>query len=509
MVGRSFIGPYILSFIIAEFVLVMQFLWKYIDDIMGKGIGFFEIMELVLYFAGTIIPKAIPISILLSSVFVFGNMAEKFELTSLKSSGIPLTRILRMGMIFAIGTAFFSLFAANVIVPKANYQFFSRFDVIKKQKPTYTLEEKVFNKDFTGYNIYFKEKDPDGKTVYNVMIYDELNSSNYRDFNIVIAQKGIMSTSADGNYFIMNLFDGEQYRKSKQKKSLQNQEENMPFIRTKYKTYEKVFPLAEFDIDNGIFYPQRRKYDFMNTLQLFSAIDSVDREIVIKTKENVNNFEGILHSENLATEKTEKEKESEEMEALASTVKKKDNVPSENARKALIMARPKQKPESEWGSTLLSTFEENNQKSLIANTIVLVKQKKDQLLNNHSRIREKDRRKQAITLVLHKMYSWAFICIIFLFIGAPFGSIIRKGGFGYPLLMAIIFFMIFIILSIIGEKLHQSQALGPIVGAWLPCLILAPVAVYLTIKALNDEKLVNVGLISNIVNKLRPYSSSS
>jgi len=495
MVGLNFIAPYVLSFLIAEFVLVMIFLWKYIDDITGKGIGFFEIMELVFYFSGTIVPQAIPIAILLSSVFVFGNMSEKFELTSIKSAGISLLRVMRMGLYLAIFTASFSLFSSNYLVPKANYEFFSRFDIIKRQKPALTLEEKIFNKDFTGYNIYIKNKHKDGKNVEGIMIYDEVHPS-YKSFNIVTAQRGVMSSSQDGKYFVMNLEDGEQYRQTKENKKPGNNSQPYPFIRTKFKHWEKIFPMSEFDVDNKIFYAQRRKYDLMNTFQLLGSIDSMDQVIESKTLDNYNHFSGFFKNHLKAKANAKKSKAKEE---LAATIEsKKSRTPEQKKGSSEIMMKNVMvQPDSLSDATdMLSSFAIEDRLTLISGAMTAVSQRKDHHNNSGMRVKEKKRARERINLVLHQMYSKAMICIIFLFIGAPLGSIIRKGGYGYPLLSAILIFMFFIILGIIGDKLQRAQTLNAIIGAWLPCIVLFPAAAYLTYKAMDDQKLVETNWLS-------------
>lgn len=512
MVGMNFIGPYVMSFLIAEFVLVMIFLWKYIDDITGKGISFLEIMELVFFFAGTIIPKAIPIAILLSSVFVFGNMSEKFELTSLKTAGISLVRVMRTGFVLAIFTAGFSLFSSNYLVPKANYEFFSRFDVIKKQKPALMLEEKIFNKDFTGYNIYIKNKSKDGRNVEGVIIYDELHST-YNSFSIVTAQKGVMSSSEDGKYFIMNLEDGEQYRQTKERKKPSDNKTPYPFIRTQFKQWEKVFPMSEFDVDNKVFYAQRRKYDLMNTFQLFGSIDSMNTVIDKRRVENYNDFSGLLLKRlEQKNRRNEDEAPSDKINNILSTknksvkakaVEKKSNSKLKGAALATAMKNILYQDEEKIAdaSGMLETFKREDHMTLVSGALTMATQRKDHHINNGLRVDEKTRARERIRLVLHKMYCWAMICIVFLFIGAPLGSIIRKGGYGYPLLAAILLFMLFIILDIIGDKLQRAQTLNAIVGAWLPCIVLVPLAIYLTIKALDDQKLVEMNWLTNIKSK--------
>ena len=153
LILKDFIPPYIMAFLVTEFVLVMQFLWKYIDEIIGKGVSLGILLELIFYWSVRIIPEAVPVSILIASVMVFGNLAEKYELSSMKSAGISLTRIMGMGIFIAVMTSMFSLFASNYMKPRANYKFIYRYNAIKRAKPALSIEEGVFNKDFR--NIYY------------------------------------------------------------------------------------------------------------------------------------------------------------------------------------------------------------------------------------------------------------------------------------------------------------------------------------------------------------------
>ena len=482
LIGISFIGPYILSFVIAEFVLVMQFLWKYIDDITGKGISLLEILELVFYFSMTIVPKAIPITILLSSVFVFGNLSERFELTSMKSAGISLNRIMRMGMILAFFTTLFSIFASNVLVPEANYAFFSRFDAIRIQKPALSLEAKMFNEDFRGYKIYIDKKWKDEKTVEGILIYDH-TSTDLSVANIISAAKGRLETTEDGKYFIMQLYDGYQYRELRETINPENmiQEKEFPFVRTSFKSWRKVFDMSEFDFTNRTVNMARRSTEIMNTPQLLAAIDSTDVEILNTVEQVGNNYNNIIHHKNLdklaaldsikiKTEEEEKIARIKEVQRIRGLVQ----LPIENLKDLNNFAQ---------------TFEESRRSELLGSAFSLSQRNNADILTTKRKTVDINFRKNRYILKLHQQYSWAVVCIIFLFIGAPLGSIIRKGGYGYPLLIAIVFFMVFIILMIMGEKLLRSQSIGPFFAAWLPCLVLIPIAIFFSIKALNDSKL--------------------
>ena len=172
----SFIPPFIVTFMIALFVLLMQIMWLYIDDIAGKGLGFFILIELIAYKSVSLIPMALPLAILISSVMVLGNLAERYELSSLKSAGVPLLRIMQP-LIFVAGAAVvFSFFCSNNLIPIANLKFGSRMYDIQRQKPALSLDEGIFNYDFTGYTIHIKEKEKDDRTIKDVLIYDHTDA---------------------------------------------------------------------------------------------------------------------------------------------------------------------------------------------------------------------------------------------------------------------------------------------------------------------------------------------
>jgi len=207
LVSKGFLGPYLISFLVAEFVLVLQFIWQHIDDFIGRGVSLAVSVEMVFFYSLTIIPLALPISILISSVMVYGNLAEKYELTSFKSAGVSMIRIMRPGILIALLTAGFSIFASNYLKPNAFLSFYQIFDNVRRAKPTMTIDQGIFNYDFKGYAIRVGEKDPDGQGIGDVLIYDQTDR---RLLGLITAKKGKMFTSANGQYFTMELFDGVQ-----------------------------------------------------------------------------------------------------------------------------------------------------------------------------------------------------------------------------------------------------------------------------------------------------------
>ena len=206
---KSFLPPFVVTFFIALFVLVMQTLWLYIDDIAGKGIGFFLMVELVGYMSVSMIPMALPVAVLISSVMVMGNLAERYELSSIKSAGVSLWRTMRPLMVVTLSIGLFSFFCSNYFIPVSNLKFKSRLHDIKNQKPALSMEESLFNQDFQGFSIRLGDKLPDNQTIREVLLYDN-TEANKGLLNMVTADSGQMFGSKDGKYFVMPLYNGTQ-----------------------------------------------------------------------------------------------------------------------------------------------------------------------------------------------------------------------------------------------------------------------------------------------------------
>ncbi len=516
LVFNGFIGPYLLSFFVAEFVLIMQFLWKHIDRILGKGISFFQIMELLFFMAIKLIPMAIPLTILISSVMVFGNMSEKYELSSIKSAGVSLIRTMRPGLYLAIATAIFSASCSNFFVPKANFEFQTRFERIKRTKPTLSFEEGIFSDDFKGYAIKIGEKHKDGKQISDIIIEDHTNADKSL-VNVTIAKTGDMYTTADGNYFVMNLVDGEQYKdiKSKPVKSGSKNKRSEAFMRTNFKRWTKVFEMSGFSFNENLFELNRNKYDLLNTFQLLDGLDTIDAKIDRKINSN------HILSSNKPQRSLSKYQNQEIKQKKESSIPPKNRVDSPKA-KALKSsnktkkAQKKRKVEVKVGqvdsvdvgtvASILETLSTKDQVRILKNTKTKINFVKDRARRSQNSIKAYNAEKNRYTYKLNESYSWALVCIIFLFIGAPLGSIIRKGGYGYPLLFAIVFYMLFMIMVIMGQKLLKSNSINPILAAWLPCIVLVPVAIQLTYKARNDSKMNSIGFLGKLMSRFQSSS---
>lgn len=523
----GFVGPFIVTFFIAIFVLMMQTLWLYIDDIAGKGASLWMIMEFLLYLSVSLIPTALPIAVLISSVMVLGNMAEHYELSSFKSAGVPLWRVMLPLMFVAIGISIASFFINNNLIPVSNLKFKSRLYDMRKQKPTLSLEEGAFNDDFQGFAIRIGKKETDERTIHDILMYDHSESTKGR-LTQVTAQTGEMYPSTDEQYFVMRLENGHQYAEP-QPNNAKSDKRTYPFVRTRFDEWEKVFDLSEFEIESTDEQLFKSHQSMLSVRQLGVAIDSIDGKIEerqTRMSEGADNFFYFKQKELRARKRAE--------QARRDSLERVNRSPDTTAQKTTAQATTSSALAKELASAKTS-FKTTSSVSKYKGKAALVQDQSVPLVERKSivetftvveqkRLREKAKssirniKNQAESAVrtlarieesrvkhihtLHSKFSMSVACFIFLFIGAPMGAIIRKGGFGYPTLISIIFFMLFIMLTIASKKMAEEFVLHPILAAWLSCLVLFPIGLLLTYKAMNDSKLLNLDRYIAWVSKL-------
>jgi lipopolysaccharide export system permease protein len=515
----SFIPPFIVTFSIAMFVLVMQVLWLYIDDIAGKGLGFFLIIELLGYKCVSLVPLALPLGILISSVMVLGNMAEKYELSSFKSAGVPLSRIMKPLMIFGVSAVAFSFFTSNNLIPVANLKFGSRMYDIQKQKPALRLDAGVFNDDFEGYAIHIKQKSED-RFIKDVLIYDHSEASKGR-LSQIVADNGEMYATEDGAYFFMKLNDGHQYMETEP--SISSGSRSYPFVRTNFDSWTKVFDLSEFDLNRTNEELFKSNRSMMTSQQLKVAADSISIKVSRREIGLSNQISNYFHFQEkdstflLTAENQEiiEPDTSEVIDSLASisiadidtSAGANDTLLSEADRIQQDKIKEARKKTNRFGGQPIEQRIESDLQEYNSFIELFRKDRDRERLigkakstmrsiqaHSESAVRTLDRMKESRVkhiYELHTKYSMAVVCFIFLFIGAPMGAIVRKGGFGYPILISIIFFMIFIVLTIFCRKIAETFVVPAAMAAWIPCAVLFPIGLLLTYKAMNDNKLIN------------------
>jgi lipopolysaccharide export system permease protein len=531
---KSFFPPFIVAFGIALFVLVMQFLWVYIDEIMGKGLNLLDITELIFYLSMTMVPMALPIGVLISSVMVMGNLAERYELSSFKSAGVGLVRVMRP-MVFAVSSiVIFSIFVSERVIPWANLKFYSRFYDIRKSKPTLTFQEGIFNDEFNDYTMRIGKKSKDGRSLENVMIYSN-KGSNSSQINQSQSQKGEMFTTADGQFIVMNLFNGVQFQETTS--SSNNANKNFPFVRIKFKSWQKLFDLSQFDkksTGEGAFGGHQK---MKNSAELLYAVDSVGRSeynINSDMARNVGDIftpmknalykkdtaQSVAVKDSIAAVNAQKKDTTKSIAKADSTVKTViNNIPlvavssiqqkMDSMSQARLAGTPYSK-KTVVGPSVFSTKKDTSIKNLPQNFYDLDKNRppyeiqafkttatnkvENALTSINTAITSTGSMRDNQGRFLYEMnmkYSYALICLVFLFIGAPMGAIIQKGGFGMPILVAIVFFMIYMVGLIFCKNLKDTHDISYIAAAWIPLFIELPIAMILTYRAVNDFKMIN------------------
>ena len=268
---RSYLGPLVLTFFIALFILLLQFLWKYIDDLVGKGLEFTVIARLMFYASATFVPLALPLAILLSSLMTFGNLGEHYELVAVKASGISIWKVMRPLVYLSVFISLLAYGFSNNVLPVANLKFQSLLYDVRQQKLAFNISEGVFYNGIENYIIRIGKKDKDGSTIYDVKIYD--HSDRAGNIKVTTAKSGFMQLSPDQQHIIFTLFDGYNYNDIV---STRNYRDNRPFERVAFEQQRIKFDLSEFDLtrtDENLF---KSHYTMLTTRQLTIFIDSLN-----------------------------------------------------------------------------------------------------------------------------------------------------------------------------------------------------------------------------------------
>jgi len=478
----SYLGPLVMTFFIALFILLMQFVWKYIDDLVGKGLEWYIIAQLLFYASSTFVPMALPLAILLSSLMMFGNMGEHYELVAMKSAGISLNRIMRSLVFVSIFISGLAFYFSDVILPIANLKFLSLLYDVREKKLAFNIKEGVFYNGIDGYVIRVGKKEEDGNTIHDVMVYD--HSTHQGNNSLTIAEWGKMELTSDKRFLIFRLYNGTNYE---ERQDLQHSEITHPFQRTAFKEQFQTFDLSAFQLsrtDEKLF---RSNYEMLNTSQLRHSMDSIKESIKAQQKVSNTTFLRLFypnsHMDSIGIPKGKKAVTS----SLGSNTKPALPVllPKDDG-KGLGMELLKGKLSGLYASmdpgqrVELLNEAKNGAKSAMDNiqTIGEVTDSQEKLLHKHE-------------IVYHKKFTFSIACLLLFFIGAPLGAIIRKGGLGLPAVISTVFFILFWVLSFIGEKYTVVGVLPALVGMWIAPVILLPIGIFLTYKATIDASLLD------------------
>lgn len=464
LVIKTFIGPFVVTFFVTLFVLVMQFLWKYIDDLVGKGLDTFTVGKLLFYMSATMVPLALPLAILLSSIMTFGNMGENFELVALKSAGVSLLRFMRPLIILCLFISGGAFLFSNYVIPAANLQAESLLYDIVNLKHGFNIRAGVFFTEIEDMAIKVNRKDADGTTIHDVMIYDRRDPLNNK---LILASNGKMEEAPNKKFVYLILRDGWEYEEKGRSTSADNE-----FIRTGFKEFKEVLDLGSFALSRTPIDLFKNNYQMLNVNQLSNAIDSMQGQL----KYSVRNMETYVSN---------------------------------------------QYPFTRWKDSGWLSGKPPALKSGSFDSIILPGQRRMVYERASMSIREAvstmgisvtDYNEQYNSIVRHKVewqrkFTLSFACMVLFLIGAPLGSIIRKGGLGTPLVFAVAFFVVFHVISTIGERLARNNVMTPWGGMWLATVVLIPVAGFLIYKALNDSQLFNKEFYFRLIKRVQPLFS--
>jgi len=464
LIIRAFIGPFIATFFITLLVLIMQFFWLYIDDFVGKGLDTKIVLEFIVYQSAVLVPLALPLAILLSSIMTFGNLGESFELVAIKSAGISLLRFMRPLLIISIFISGIAFLFSNYIIPVANLKSRTLLADIIYAKPAFDLKEGVFYDKINGFAIKIGKKEANDSVIRDVIIYEQ---GNQLQDNFIIARSGIMSVSENRRFLEFNLKDGWRYQEKGQLYDQQNSE----FIRIGFREFKKQFDLSQLGFSNRTADSVNKNNEKMLSMrQLEKAIDSIRIE-------NRRNFE-----------QTQKDLV-RPLQFLTYLDSSWAGIPDSAAAPVFASL-----------DDFLPDSATTNINETVQSTARSISMGMESLATTHA-FRERELRKHKIEW--HRKIVLSLACIVLFLIGAPLGSIIRKGGLGTPLIFAIAFFMVFYFSSTTGEKFAKEDSLTPFTGMWLATFVLTPIGVFLTWKAMRDSQLFNKEFYHRAVRKLR------
>ena len=435
LIIKSFLGPLVITFAIAVFVLLMQFIWKYIDDIAGKGLSIGIIMELMLDASATFVPMAMPIAVLFASIMTMGNLGERYELVAIKSGGIPLWRtLLPMGIIVAILSVVAFLFA-DYVMPSAVLKYRTTLYDITRKKPALNIRPGEYYSEIDNFVIRVNDKSSDGKTLHDITIFDHRKNPGKPD--VVSARYGMMQTTPDERYLLFTLFDGCSYSETGG-----NGEQDEPFTRILFVKDEMTFDMGQFAFDKTSENVFQGGYQMMNTSQLDSNIVRLKAKQEDDRVQNVNS----LRPNHLPHEL----------------------LPSNAARLSF--------------DDLYASLDDGMKHRLLNDAVARAERRM-----NDCKIQQQIYTSQMEYINRHyiewnRKFTLSIACLVLFFVGAPFGSIVRKGGLGVPLVASVVFFVIYYVIGMIAEKAVREGALEPW-GMWISTLVMLPIGIALTYKA--------------------------
>lgn len=448
-------------------ILLMQVIWLYVDELIGKGLEWQVIAELMFYFSASLIPQALPLSVLLSSIMTFGNLGESYELVAAKASGISIWRMFKPMVGLMVFIAIFGFFVSNILIPQANLKRGSLLYDVRQQKPALAIKAGVFSQDIPGITLRVGKKNSKTQELQEILIYD-LRESQLHPV-IIFAKRGNMSMSEDGRYLFLTLFEGARYEEMEKQKGYYN---SQPHTTTAFSEERIAFDMNSFKFsrtDENLF---KHHWEMLNVLELQHASDSLDKVAKIKYKELADFIKPYYYFSRAAADSTGK-----------------------------INALPPMQVQS-VNPDIISHFKELRGDGVYTAAINNTRSVKNIVEYSINEYNELTKMRARHRIEWHRKFILSVACVIMFFIGAPLGSIIRKGGFGLPIVVSVILYVCYHIVSLSGEKFAKTLAWSPAAGMWLGITVFVPLGIFLSYQAANDSKIFDASVYINLGRKL-------
>ncbi len=455
-----------MTFFIAVFLLLMQFLWKYIDEFVGKGIETAVMAKLLSYASVNFIPMALPLAILLSSIMTFGGLGENYELVALKSSGISLLRIMRPLIVFISIISVCALLFSNYVLPVANLKFYSLLYDVRNIRPEINIKPGIFFNGIDDYSIRVQKKNKKTNLLYGVMIYDHTNRQG--NTTVIVADSGKMQLTEDKRYLLLTLYNGNKYDELRDNGQT-DWRVTHPNQKDKFTEEDITIELTGFGFnrsDESLFMDN---YKMLNIKQLVHAEDSLENLYVKRDSDYVQTIANIAFFKKL------------EIDTLAN---------KRAIRDTFINA-----------DTLYKAFSKSDKMVVYQNAITIAKSQLSYITLSSDELSSRENYIVKHKVEFHLKFTLAFACLILFFVGAPLGAIIRKGGLGMPVVVSVLLFILYYIISLIGEKFAKELILPAWAGVWLSSAILFPLGLFLTYKAASDSVIFNIDLYVEPIRK--------
>ena len=463
---KNFLGPFFLTFFVALFVLLMQFVWKWVDELVGKGLEVTVMLKLLFLAGVTLSSMAFPLAVMLASLMTFGNMGERYEIVALKSAGISTRKMMTPLAVLTVFITILSFLVSDQVIPRATLKLRMLLYDIQEQKPALNIEEGVFYEGFDNYSILVGKKMPDGETVKDILIYD--HSRRQGNTSVTYAASGTMSITPDKHYLLFTLKNGSFWDETSSMGISRGKRSQLPLMRATFDKQYKRFDMSDFSLNKTDAELFEGHSSALTNKQLRTQIDTMKKQIQGVEDNTANVFFDNLYYFNTFVRNNEQFKKQEtstknDVATLSPDVREHVLSNAENSSRSFIYSMQFNYTEATYRTKYMWTYQ----------------------------------------IELQRKYRLAVACLLFFFIGAPLGSIIRKGGIAIPLVLTVVFFVIYFALSVTGEKIANGSIMPVWFGTWMSSFILLPLCVFLTYHATMDTAVLSPDTYAKWMDKIK------